>query len=100
MWDLVSLPRDIKHCILQLLTDPRDLYNLILTCQELRHDALPFYYNTVHVNGNVALPVLAAGLVPTNPGLQHVRHLVVKEPYGHNAIDYEAGASDSGLTSS
>ncbi|KAI7156239.1 hypothetical protein KC349_g6406 [Hortaea werneckii] len=67
----------------------------MLTCQELRHDALPFYYNTVHVNDNVALPVLAAGLVPTNPGLQHVRHLVVKEPYGHNAIDYEPGASDS-----
>ncbi|RMY13999.1 hypothetical protein D0868_01703 [Hortaea werneckii] len=87
MQDLVTLPRDIKHYILQFLTDQRDLYNLNLTCQELRHDALPFYYNTVHVIGNVALPVLAAGLVPTNPGLQHLRHLVIKEPYCDDPIE-------------
>ncbi|KAI6909437.1 hypothetical protein KC318_g3840 [Hortaea werneckii] len=87
MQDLATLPRDIKHYILQFLTDPRDFYNLNLTCQELRHDALPFYYNTVHVNGNVALPVLAAGLVPTNPGLQQLRHLVIKEPYRDDPIE-------------
>ncbi|KAI7503180.1 hypothetical protein KC347_g8723 [Hortaea werneckii] len=87
MQDLISVPRDIKHCILQFLNDARDLYNLQLTCQELRYDALPFYYNTVHVDGNVALSVLAAGLVPTNPGLQHLRHLVIKEPDRHDAIE-------------
>ncbi|KAI7588054.1 hypothetical protein KC316_g4671 [Hortaea werneckii] len=87
MQNLVTVPKDIKHYILQFLTDSRDLYNLNLTCQELRHNALPFYYNTIHVNGNVDLPVLAAGLVPTNPGLQHLRHLVIKEPYRDDPIE-------------
>ncbi|RMY65536.1 hypothetical protein D0863_09062 [Hortaea werneckii] len=95
MQTLVAVPGDIKHYILQFISDPRDLYNLILTCKELRAVALPFYYNTVYVHGNLALPVLAAGLVPTNPGLQHVRHLVIKEPYGYNAVDYVPGACDS-----
>lgn len=95
MQNLATIPKDIKHYILQFLTDSRDLYNLILTCQELRHDALPFYYNTVHVHGNVALPVLAAGLAPTNPGLQHIRHLIIKEPYGYNAINYDPRAFES-----
>ncbi|RMZ24994.1 hypothetical protein D0859_10944 [Hortaea werneckii] len=44
MQNLDIIPRGIKHCILHFLTDPRDLYNLNLTCQELRHNALPFYY--------------------------------------------------------
>ncbi|RMZ07743.1 hypothetical protein D0860_04960 [Hortaea werneckii] len=87
MQNLDTTPRDIQHCILQFITDPRDLYNLMLTCKELREAALPFYYNTFHVYGNVALSVLAAALVPTNPGLQHVRHLVIKEPYVHTPID-------------
>ncbi|GAB1730448.1 hypothetical protein NU195Hw_g2044t1 [Hortaea werneckii] len=87
MQTLITVPGDIKHYILQFITDPRDLYNLFLTCKELREVTLPFYYNTVRVRGNVALPVLAAGLVPTNPGLQHVRHLVIKEPYRHESIE-------------
>ncbi|RMY51186.1 hypothetical protein D0865_06475 [Hortaea werneckii] len=94
MQDLVTLPRDIKHYILQFLTDPRDLYNLNLTCRELRHDALPFYYSSVHVNANVALPVLAAGLAPTNPGLQYLRHLVIKEPYRDDPIEFYICTSD------
>ncbi|KAI7388368.1 hypothetical protein KC336_g17368 [Hortaea werneckii] len=95
MHNFDTVPSDIKYCVLHLLPDPRDLYSLILTCKGLRDAAVPFYYNTVHVHGNVALPVLAAGLVPTNPGLQHIRHLVIKEPCGQNALDHVSGASDS-----
>ena len=87
MQNLATVPKDIKHYLLQFLTDSRDLFNLILTCKELREAALPLYYNTIHVNGNVDLPVLAAGLVPTNPGLQHLRHLVIKEPYRDDPIE-------------
>ncbi|KAI7476054.1 hypothetical protein KC351_g9684 [Hortaea werneckii] len=96
MQTLVAVPRDIKHYILQFITDPRDLYSLILTCKELREAAVPFYYNIVHVQGNVALSVLAAGLVPTNPGLQHVRHLVIKEPYRDESIECQQCPMQSG----
>ncbi|GAB1743754.1 hypothetical protein NU219Hw_g676t1 [Hortaea werneckii] len=87
MQNLATIPKDIKRCILQFMTDPRDFHNLILTCKELCEAALPFYYNTFHVRGNVSLTVLVAGLVPTNPGLQYVRHLVIKEPYRDDPIE-------------
>lgn len=87
MQNLATIPKDIKRCILQFMTDSRDFHNLILTCKELCEAALPFYYNTFHVRGNVSLTVLVAGLVPTNPGLQHVRHLVIKEPYRDDPIE-------------
>ncbi|KAI6856020.1 hypothetical protein KC323_g8069 [Hortaea werneckii] len=93
---LVAVPGDIKHYILQFITDPRDLYSLMLTCKELREAAVPFHYNTVRVHGNVALSVLAAGLVPTNPGLQHIRHLVIEEPYRDESIECQQCPMHSG----